>query len=32
MLMLLTAATVGLNYHDVAPFERLTTHPAEEVG
>src|SRR5687768_5326853 len=31
MLMLLTTATVGLNHHDVAPFERLTTHPAEEV-
>src|SRR5687767_2876327 len=31
MRVVLTAATVGLNHHDVAPFERLTTHPAEEV-
>lgn len=31
MRIVLATATVSLNYHDIAPFERLTTHPAEEV-
>lgn len=31
MRVVLTTATVGLNHHDIAPCERLATHPAEEV-
>ncbi len=31
MGIVLTTATVGLNHHDIAPFERLTTDPAKEI-
>ena len=31
MRVVLATATVGLNHHDVAPLQRLTTDPAEEV-
>ena len=31
MGIVLATATVGLNHHDIAPFERLTTDAAEKV-